>query len=100
MGHPAKNILLMHGGVCGDDAVDPRNHDEAVRHQKGTGECRIRIADGTNCSTPVIDFHQTASLAHLPLRSCAVSVLEGGKHVPIWQPNKRVRVHVTGHIGK
>ena len=41
--HAAKNILQVHRRVCGHDAIQFRQHDQAVGREQGIGKCSARV---------------------------------------------------------
>ena len=100
IGHSAEDVVVVHGRVGGDDAIQFGKHDQAVGRQQRVGKCRVRAAGGTNDFTGVIDFDQAAARAHLSFAGAVMGVLEGGEHVPVGQTQVGVRVHIASHVGK
>src|SRR6516225_3583695 len=83
VGDATEDIVLMHRGVRGDNAVEFGKNDQAVRRQQGIWKSRIRIAAGANHLAQIVNLHQATAGTHMPFSSAVMRVLKCGEHVPV-----------------
>src|SRR5579859_224613 len=88
VGDATEDIVLVHRGVGGDNAVEFGKNDQAVRRQEGVWKSRIGIAAGANHLALIIDLDQASAGAHVPFWGVVVRVLECSEHMPVGQPQE------------
>ncbi len=102
-----KDVVIVHGRVSRDDAIDFGEDDQAVRSEECVGERRVGVAGGANDFAVVVDFDEsTGFAAGRRLRGVAhgahgmLGVLEGGEDIAVGQAKVGMRMHVAGHVGE
>ena len=101
VGHAAEDILEMHGGVRGHDAIDFRQYDEAVRSQQRIRNAGSALLAERTTFPLIVDLYEAAGLAHVAVAALVVMrVLKADQHVSVRQPQVGMRMHVAIHVGE
>ena len=67
---------------------------------RASGKLGSALLLARNHSALIVNLHQATAGADVPFRGGVMRVLECSQHVPVGQPQKRMRMHISGHIGE